>query len=59
MSHLGVPTTRALSLVLSGEKVVRDMFYDGNPQRELGAIVCRVAPIFHAVRKFPDFCRAW
>ncbi len=46
MFHLGVPTTRALSLVLTGEKVVRDMFYDGNPQRELGAIVCRVAPSF-------------
>ena len=46
MFHLGVPTTRALSLVLSGEKVVRDMFYDGNPQLERGAIVCRVAPSF-------------
>jgi uncharacterized protein YdiU (UPF0061 family) len=46
MFHLGVPTTRALSLVLTGEQVVRDMFYDGNPQREPGAIVCRVAPSF-------------
>ncbi|GAB6141445.1 YdiU family protein [Methylosoma difficile] len=46
MHHLGVPTTRALSLVLTGETVVRDMFYNGNPQRELGAIVCRVAPSF-------------
>lgn len=27
MFHLGVPTTRALSLVGSGQKVVRDMFY--------------------------------
>ena len=26
MHHLGVPTTRALSLVLTGEQVVRDMF---------------------------------
>ena len=33
MFHLGVPTTRALSLVLTGEQVVRDMFYDGHPQR--------------------------
>ena len=31
MHHLGVPTTRALSLVLTGEQVVRDMFYDGHP----------------------------
>ena len=46
MHHLGMPTTRALSLVRSGEEVVRDMFYDGNPQREPGAIVCRVAPSF-------------
>jgi uncharacterized protein YdiU (UPF0061 family) len=46
MFHLGVPTTRALSLVLSGEKVVRDMFYDGHPEYEPAAIVCRVAPSF-------------
>lgn len=46
MYHLGVPTTRALSLVLTGEQVVRDMFYDGNPQLEPGAVVCRVAPSF-------------
>ena len=46
MHHLGVPTTRALSLVTTGEAVVRDMFYDGHPQAEPGAIVCRVAPSF-------------
>jgi serine/tyrosine/threonine adenylyltransferase len=46
MYALGVPTTRALSLVLTGESVIRDMFYDGNPQAEPGAIVCRVAPSF-------------
>lgn len=46
MHHLGVPTTRALSLVATGEMVVRDMFYDGNPQAETGAVVCRVAPSF-------------
>jgi uncharacterized protein YdiU (UPF0061 family) len=46
MHHLGVPTTRALSLVTTGEAVVRDMFYDGNPRPEPGAIVCRVAPSF-------------
>ena len=32
MHYLGVPTTRALSLVATGEAVVRDMFYDGNPR---------------------------
>jgi uncharacterized protein YdiU (UPF0061 family) len=46
MHHLGVPTTRALSLVATGEQVMRDMFYDGNPRAEPGAIVCRVAPSF-------------
>jgi serine/tyrosine/threonine adenylyltransferase len=46
MHHLGVPTTRALCLVGTGERVVRDMFYDGHPQEEPGAIVCRVAPSF-------------
>src|SRR6478752_516822 len=46
MHHLGVPTTRALSLVGTGEPVVRDMFYDGHPKAEPGAIVCRVAPSF-------------
>ncbi|MDB6163315.1 MAG: hypothetical protein JWL98_747 [Xanthomonadaceae bacterium] len=46
MHHLGVPTTRALSLVVTGEPVVRDMFYDGNAREEPGAIVCRVAPSF-------------
>lgn len=46
MFHLGVPTTRALSLVATGEQVVRDMFYDGNPKHEPGAVVCRVAPSF-------------
>jgi uncharacterized protein YdiU (UPF0061 family) len=46
MHHLGVPTTRALSLVATGDSVIRDMFYDGNPEPEPGAIVCRVAPTF-------------
>jgi uncharacterized protein YdiU (UPF0061 family) len=46
MHYLGVPTTRALSLVRTGASVVRDMFYDGNPQAEPGAVVARVAPTF-------------
>ncbi len=46
MFHLGVPTTRALSLILTGEQVMRDMFYDGRGALEPGAIVCRVAPSF-------------
>jgi uncharacterized protein YdiU (UPF0061 family) len=46
MYHLGVPTTRALSLVATGDVVIRDMFYSGDPRPEPGAIVARVAPTF-------------
>lgn len=46
MHHLGIPTTRALSLVLTGEHIMRDMFYDGNAQMEPGAVVSRVSPSF-------------
>ena len=46
MHHLGVPTTRALSLITTGEDVVRDMFYSGDARPEPGAIVCRVSPSF-------------
>ncbi|MFC7302273.1 protein adenylyltransferase SelO [Cognatiluteimonas weifangensis] len=71
MHHLGVPTTRALCLVGTGETVVRDMFYDGHPRAEPGAIVCRAAPSFirfgsfelpyargdvGLLRKLADFC---
>jgi uncharacterized protein YdiU (UPF0061 family) len=71
MHHLGVPTTRALSLVATGDAVVRDMFYDGHPQAEPGAVVCRVAPSFlrfgnfelpssrgdvELLRRWVDFC---
>ena len=55
MHHLGVPTTRALSLVSTGEHVVRDMFYDGNPKPEPGAVVCRVAPSFVRFGNFQIF----
>jgi serine/tyrosine/threonine adenylyltransferase len=46
MFHLGVPTTRSLCLLETGDKVLRDMLYDGNSEYEKGAIVCRVAPSF-------------
>jgi uncharacterized protein YdiU (UPF0061 family) len=46
MYHLGVPTTRALSLSLSGDQVLRDVMYNGNPDYEKGAIVSRVAESF-------------
>ena len=46
MFHLNVPTTRSLSLSLSGDDVLRDVLYDGNPAYEKGAIVSRVSPSF-------------
>lgn len=65
MHHLGIPTTRALSLVTTGEEVIRDLLYDGHPRSEPGAIVCRVAPSFlrfghfeiHAARGEEDSLR--
>ena len=55
MHHLGVPTTRALSLMTTGEGVVRDMFYDGHPRAEPGAVICRVAPTFIRFGSFEIF----
>lgn len=46
MYYLSVPTTRSLSLILSGDQVLRDILYNGNPAYEKGAVVCRVAPSF-------------
>ena len=46
MYHLGVPGTRALSLSLTGDEVMRDVLYNGNSAYEKGAVVCRVAPSF-------------
>ncbi len=71
MHALGVPTSRALALVTTGQQVARDMFYDGHPALEPGAIVTRVAASFvrlgnfeiHAaldeidlLRQLVDFC---
>ena len=55
MHHLGIPTTRALSLMLTGEPVERDMFYDGHPKEEPGAVICRIAPNFIRFGNFEIF----
>jgi uncharacterized protein YdiU (UPF0061 family) len=55
MLHLGIPTTRALSLVLTGDLVERDMLYNGNPAMEKGAIVARVSPSFLRFGNFEIF----
>ncbi len=55
MFHLGVPTTRALSLCLTGDDVLRDVMYNGNAAYEKGAVVCRVAPSFVRFGNFQIF----
>jgi uncharacterized protein YdiU (UPF0061 family) len=55
MFHLGVPTTRSLSLILTGDEVLRDVLYDGNPNYEKGAVVCRVSPSFIRFGNFELF----
>jgi len=55
MYHLGVPTTRALSLALTGDEVMRDMLYDGNQAFEKGAIVSRISPSFLRFGSFEIF----
>ncbi|GLS91525.1 UPF0061 protein [Psychromonas marina] len=46
MFNLGIPTTRALSLCLTGDQVIRDKMYDGNAEFEPCAVVCRVSGSF-------------
>ena len=55
MHYLGVPTTRSLSLILTGDEVLRDVMYNGNPAYEKGAVVCRVAPSFIRFGSFEIF----
>ena len=46
MFNLKIPTTRSLSLVLTGDSVLRDILYDGHPAYEPGAITSRLSPSF-------------
>lgn len=55
MYHLGVPTTRSLSLILTGDNVLRDVLYNGNAAYEQGAVVCRVAQSFIRFGNFELF----
>lgn len=43
MHSLGLPTSRAASLIVSKEPVWRDQFYSGNVKTERGAVVLRLA----------------
>jgi len=55
MYYLGVPTTRSLSLMLTGNEVLRDVLYNGNSAYEKGAIVCRASPNFIRFGSFEIF----
>lgn len=46
MHFLGVPTTRAGTIVSSDTRIARDPYYDGNVLHERAAIITRIAPSF-------------
>ena len=46
MAGLGIPTTRAASLVIADENIKRDPFYDGRIRVEKAAQVLRTAKSF-------------
>lgn len=50
--HLGIPTTRAGTIVTSDTRVVRDMFYDGNAIEERATVITRLA---HSFIRFGSF----
>uniref|UniRef100_A0A8C2WWF8 Selenoprotein O n=1 Tax=Cyclopterus lumpus TaxID=8103 RepID=A0A8C2WWF8_CYCLU len=58
MHFLGVPTTRAGSVVTSDSRVVRDVYYSGNPRHERCSVVVRIAPTFLRFGSFEIFKRA-
>ena len=61
-----MPTTRAGTCVTSDSRVVRDIFYDGNPIHERCTVITRIAPTFlrfgsfeiFKVRSLPVFIKA-
>lgn len=55
MHYLGIPTTRALSLSLTGEEVLRDVLYNGNPAFEPGAVICRATSSYIRFGSFELF----
>ncbi|XP_068169960.1 selenoprotein O1 isoform X2 [Antennarius striatus] len=58
MFFLGVPTTRAGSLVTSDSRVVRDIYYSGHPRHERCSVVLRIAPTFLRFGSFEIFKQA-
>uniref|UniRef100_A0A3Q1BFE9 Selenoprotein O n=1 Tax=Amphiprion ocellaris TaxID=80972 RepID=A0A3Q1BFE9_AMPOC len=58
MHFLGVPTTRAGSVVTSDSRVIRDVYYSGNPRHERCSVVLRIAPTFLRFGSFEIFKQA-
>ncbi|KAM9808362.1 selenoprotein O1 [Neosynchiropus ocellatus] len=55
MFFLGIPSTRAGSVVTSDSKVIRDVFYNGNARHERCSVVLRIAPTFLRFGSFEIF----
>ncbi|KAI8465473.1 MAG: hypothetical protein J3K34DRAFT_525334 [Monoraphidium minutum] len=55
MAALGIPTTRAGSLVTSDTTIERDPLYDGHPRQERASVVSRIAPSFLRFGSFEVF----
>jgi uncharacterized protein YdiU (UPF0061 family) len=53
--HLGIPTTRAGSIVTSDSLVIRDIKYDGHPIKERATVCLRIAPSFIRFGSFEIF----
>ncbi|XP_033823974.1 selenoprotein O1 isoform X1 [Periophthalmus magnuspinnatus] len=58
MFFLGVPTTRAGSVVTSDSMVLRDIYYSGRPRHERCSVVLRIAPTFLRFGSFEIFKQA-
>lgn len=55
MFFLGVPTTRAGSVVTSDSRVIRDVYYSGHARHERCSVVLRIAPTFIRFGSFEIF----
>ncbi|KAM6937513.1 selenoprotein O1 [Xenentodon cancila] len=58
MFFLGIPTTRAGSVVTSESRVIRDIYYSGHPRHERCSVVLRIAPTFLRFGSFEIFKQA-
>ena len=56
MWALGIPTTRAASLIVTDTLADRDPFYNGNIIQERCAVVLRLAPTFWRFGSF-EICK--